>query len=376
MFDIIFKKLRDIKIVAKGFEIYRIAKEVYKEIKNSKESDSLIEGICLNPATEVVYREPNESVKRIDCKVIAKLSSKYRCLKNKLSKNYSLCIKNVNKVRTVTKFIYYSTKNKVMRHYFHLKALAIAFFNKTKNIVNNVFFWVINRISDSSMIRSNKRFDCFLYNSLTLIQSRFRIILKCIKKITIRFYLYFTNVFLLNDKSLKQTANYSYYSACNGIKTNWQLFLEALKLNEQLLTKYFSELDLEIYYTPEKCMRLKDIIKEYIEEITLDIMSQEDDDNKEKYQYNEDNEKRLETDTVINAKKMYDDDSPNNSKNTLEAKKPIEEKAEINLYIGDNTYYDNKNANGSDNDIESSQKYGYNKKQLDDDKEKSQDDKL
>lgn len=259
-------------LVSAGLEVYNIAKDVYTAVSSAEMKDTSAEDLYIASTAKITNLTMDQVAKRLDCRAVAFPARKYRALKVQLAKTRTKLRSKANRLRARSLCLYRCCLKATTTALRQTKDLATRTFRASLQALWRCYYRLFRASPTLSTYYLFKTDTGSYSTSLGHLALK---IIGTIKAPLVYIYRYFNSTVALNDESLKGVANYSFNSACNGLKTNWELFLEGLKLNEQLLNKYFSELEFEIYYAPGKSIKLIDIIKEYIEDITLDVREQE-----------------------------------------------------------------------------------------------------
>lgn len=263
------------KVVASGLEVYNIAKEVYNLVNSNTSAQDTAEDIYLT-ATKSVTNKPADAItKRLDYKAVKATATKYRTLKTKINSCRNAIHNSCTKVK--------EQSLKGLRWCFEqLKMVYTRFKECSKQTwlykTRGVQFFVLrlqrlrNRLATITSKFNKTNTDGIGFDEL---RDRSMQALKTLNAMIKNSIAYFFNTIAQNDESIKETANYSYQAARNGLKTNWQMFLDTLRNQERLLIKFFNDMEFEVYYGRGKSIKLVDTVKEYIEDITLDVREQE-----------------------------------------------------------------------------------------------------
>lgn len=275
MFDQMLAKVRNNKVVASGLEVYNIAREVYKLVNTGEGNQSPAEDLYAT-AVESVTLLPTEAIRqRLDYRTVRKTAGKCRTVQSQIRSCRSVVKESFSKIR--------ERAVKSMKRSVDQMRLI---YSKFQEVFESSRFYQWRPVQSviSRLRRLGSRLACvktrLTGNQLDNmgvddLREKGMQTLKTLKTMIRNSINYFSDTVAHNDECIKDAANYSYQSAREGMRTNWELFLKTLKMHEQLLIKYFTELEFEVYYGPGKSIKVVDLVKEYIDDITLDVREQE-----------------------------------------------------------------------------------------------------
>lgn len=251
------QRVRSNNLISSGLEVYAIAKEVYYLVNSPAGYTHHAEDIY-KQAVSSLKKQPLLTVEqRLDYRTIRAVASRGRATRAKLRRARQWSINTAKSaylaaLRRLTDSKLYNTK-------------IVQFFVKK-------FESILSKLSNMRNKVSSDKLEGFSIDDL---KTRSIHAMNAIKIAIHDSMDYFSNTVAQNDNAIKEAANYSLNAACEGLRTNWNLFTSVLHMHEEFLFKYLAGVEIELFYGHGKSFKLMDSVREYIEDVTLDVREQE-----------------------------------------------------------------------------------------------------
>ena len=268
-------KVRTNGVISRGVEIYNIAKEVYNVVNSDKGNQDSAEDIYMTAVETITKDSPEAIDKRIDFRAVKATATNLRALRSRAGKYKARAQQKISELRKraieILKWGFAELKSIYIRFRVIIFQSKVCNSKRIRPLVAKLRE-LKTRLPDIQNKIDRKQFDNL---NVDILKDKSLKALQTLKLMIKSSIGYFLSTVAQNDESIKEMASYSYQSARKGISANWSLFVKTLKTNEELLLKYLNDIELEFYYGPGKSIKLADIIREYIEDITLDVREQE-----------------------------------------------------------------------------------------------------
>ena len=274
-------KVNNLSVVKGGFEVYNIAKEVYKIVnEDEKVQEKKAEEIYKEAASKVTSQKESEIEQRVDYQVVQNASQITR--------------KTITVAKDTQKKLlkrYLKLKAKTMVHYEQLMALLKANVKLAKERVSNN--QIINseqfknavkhlRIAKLSIVAFSKTLykavDSYVdfnecYNQSMQISNQLVEQYERVKNMASEGMKSASEVVCKNVNGLTENVSYNYQYAKQSLSTDYDSLKEVLLTNKDLFINYIKNLELEVYYSPLKSIKIMENLNKFIEESIIRVKS-------------------------------------------------------------------------------------------------------
>lgn len=281
VFNSVLNKVNNLSVVKGGFEVYNIAKEVYKIVnEDEKAQEKKAEEIYKEAASKVTSQKESEIEQRIDYQVVQNASQITRKTITVAKDTQKKLLKKYLKLKTET-----------MVHYEQLMALLKANVKLAKERVSNN--QIINseqfknavkhlRIAKLSIVAFSKALysgvDSYVdfdecYNQSMQISNQLVEQYERVKNMASEGMKSVSEVVCKNVNGLTENVSYNYQYAKQSLSTDYDSLKEVLLTNKDLFINYIKNLELEVYYSPLKSIKVMENLNKFIEESIIRVKS-------------------------------------------------------------------------------------------------------
>lgn len=269
VFNSMLETVKNTTVVKSGFEVFSIAREVYNIVNEDTDvPEKKAEQIYLQAASRVTKQPEPELQQRVDYKLVRQTSRTVRTATNNVraarrrlrEKTTALRKETIARFRELVELL--KEKMAIVKERVNESGLWES--ERLKTVISNLKTAKQTVLVYSQLVY--KQVDEFVdfescYKQADELSEKCLDLYKRVKEVSVEGKNTIVDICSKNASSLSETVYYNYEYAKKSVSTDFGSFKEALQANRELFLAYVKNLDLEMYYSPEKSFKLVESLR-------------------------------------------------------------------------------------------------------------------